>query len=201
MPDVTNIFRLIEQGKVPEARAALANFPRGDVEANRLRLIVRNLILRKSQRQAKVAEFLAEAGSDVRLRVAAARLGGTVPQLATASPPESFEALLAVLAGGDLRAGLARLRRVPGYAELAQGWMAVLRGDLSQASASFARVPAAERRRALCGQAVVAALSGHTVIAAELAARYDITDEGGRRPPSHRGALGAPREPSTVVVR
>ena len=46
-----------------------------------------------------------------------------------------------------------------------------------------------------------AELSGHTVIAAELAARYGITDEGGRRPPSHRGVLGAPREPSTAVVR
>lgn len=44
-------------------------------------------------------------------------------------------------------------------------------------------------------------LSGHTVIAAELAERYGITDEGGRRPPSHRDALGAPREPSSVVVR
>lgn len=47
----------------------------------------------------------------------------------------------------------------------------------------------------------LAELSGHTVIAAELAARYGITDEGGRRPPSHRDALGAPREPSSVVVR
>lgn len=44
-------------------------------------------------------------------------------------------------------------------------------------------------------------LSGRTLIAAELGARYGITDEGGRRPPSHREALGAPREPSPVVVR
>lgn len=44
-------------------------------------------------------------------------------------------------------------------------------------------------------------LSGRTVIGAELAARYGITDAGGRRPPSHREALGAPREPSSVVVR
>lgn len=43
-------------------------------------------------------------------------------------------------------------------------------------------------------------LSGHTLIGAELATRYGITD-GGRRPPSHREALGSPREPSTVVVR
>ncbi|MGB9306694.1 MAG: SDR family NAD(P)-dependent oxidoreductase [Mycobacterium sp.] len=43
-------------------------------------------------------------------------------------------------------------------------------------------------------------LSGQTMIGAELADRYDIIDEGGRHPPSHRH-LGAPREPSTVVVR
>nr|WP_134429165.1 SDR family NAD(P)-dependent oxidoreductase [Mycobacterium ulcerans] len=44
-------------------------------------------------------------------------------------------------------------------------------------------------------------LSGQTVIGAELAERYGITDEGGRHPPSHRHILGAPRTPSTVVVR
>ena len=44
-------------------------------------------------------------------------------------------------------------------------------------------------------------MSGHTVIGAELAERYGITDEGGRRPPSHREMLGAPREPSSIIVR
>ncbi|CAA0134809.1 3-oxoacyl-[acyl-carrier-protein] reductase FabG [Mycolicibacterium vanbaalenii] len=44
-------------------------------------------------------------------------------------------------------------------------------------------------------------LSGHTVIGAELAQRYGITDEGGRRPPSHRDMLGHPRQPSSVIVR
>jgi NAD(P)-dependent dehydrogenase (short-subunit alcohol dehydrogenase family) len=44
-------------------------------------------------------------------------------------------------------------------------------------------------------------LSGHTLIGAELAERYGITDEGGRRPPSHREMMGAPRAPSSVVVR
>jgi NAD(P)-dependent dehydrogenase (short-subunit alcohol dehydrogenase family) len=47
----------------------------------------------------------------------------------------------------------------------------------------------------------LAALSGRTLIAAELATRYGITDEGGRRPPSHREMLGSPREPSSVVIR
>ncbi len=36
---------------------------------------------------------------------------------------------------------------------------------------------------------------------AEAAAGYGITDNGGRVPPSHRGMLGAPREPSAVIVR
>lgn len=47
----------------------------------------------------------------------------------------------------------------------------------------------------------LAELSGHTVIGAEIAHRYGITDEDGRQPPSHRGMMGAPREPSSVVVR
>jgi NAD(P)-dependent dehydrogenase (short-subunit alcohol dehydrogenase family) len=47
----------------------------------------------------------------------------------------------------------------------------------------------------------LAELSGHSLIGAELATRYGITDEDGRRPPSHRQMLGAPREPSAVVMR
>jgi len=47
----------------------------------------------------------------------------------------------------------------------------------------------------------LADVSGQTVIAAELAAQYGITDEGGRTPPSHRDMLGEPRIPSSVVVR
>jgi NAD(P)-dependent dehydrogenase (short-subunit alcohol dehydrogenase family) len=47
----------------------------------------------------------------------------------------------------------------------------------------------------------LAELSGQTVIGAELATRYGITDSGGRRPPSHRDTLGAPRTPSSVIVR
>lgn len=54
---------------------------------------------------------------------------------------------------------------------------------------------------ALYRDPAVAELSGRALIAAEVAERYGITDEAGRRPPSHREMLGAPREPSTVVVR
>ncbi len=53
---------------------------------------------------------------------------------------------------------------------------------------------------ALYGDPALDELSGQTFIGAELAERYGITDEGGRRPPSHRH-LAEPRVPSTVVVR
>ena len=47
----------------------------------------------------------------------------------------------------------------------------------------------------------LAELSGQTLIGAEIATRDGITDVDGRQPPSHRSVLGAPRIPSTVVVR
>ena len=54
---------------------------------------------------------------------------------------------------------------------------------------------------ALYRDPALAELNGHTVIGAELAVRYGITDAEGRQPVSHREMLGAPREPSSVVVR
>jgi NAD(P)-dependent dehydrogenase (short-subunit alcohol dehydrogenase family) len=54
---------------------------------------------------------------------------------------------------------------------------------------------------ALFRDPAIAELSGRTVIGAELARRYGITDEDGRQPPSHREMLGAPREPSPTIVR
>ena len=43
--------------------------------------------------------------------------------------------------------------------------------------------------------------SGRTLISAELALEYGISDADGRQPPSHRETLGSPREPSSVVIR
>ncbi len=159
MANLKHILDLLEHGKVAEARAALAAVPRSDPDGERLRQRVRDLMLRKFQRQAKVAEFLAEAGPDPRLRLAGARLAGTLAELAAAAPNQPW-GQLAGWASGDLRAGLASLRRLPDHAELAQGWMAVLRGDLAQAVEQFTRTPAGQQRRAQCGLAVAAALGG-----------------------------------------
>ena len=43
-------------------------------------------------------------------------------------------------------------------------------------------------------------LSGQTLISAEAARRYGITEEGGREPPSYRDMLGAPRLPHPAKV-
>lgn len=54
---------------------------------------------------------------------------------------------------------------------------------------------------ALARDPALGELSGQTLIGAELAMRYGVTDEDGRRPPSHRDVLGAPRTPHPAIVR
>lgn len=54
---------------------------------------------------------------------------------------------------------------------------------------------------ALYGDPALMELSGQTLIGAELAHRYGITDAGGKVPPSYREALGAPRTPHPAIVR
>jgi hypothetical protein len=76
-------------------------------------------------------------------------------------------------------------------------------GDALARTAAHAETPEFIGRviDALYRDPALAELSGQTLIAAELAMRYGITDVDGRQPPSHREMLGAPRVPSTVVVR
>lgn len=45
------------------------------------------------------------------------------------------------------------------------------------------------------------ALSGQTLIGAELALRYGLADEGGKQPPSYRTMLGEPRTPHPAIVQ
>jgi NAD(P)-dependent dehydrogenase (short-subunit alcohol dehydrogenase family) len=53
---------------------------------------------------------------------------------------------------------------------------------------------------ALAGDPELMSLSGQTLISAEVAHRYGITEDGGREPPSYRGMLGEPRRPHPAKV-
>ncbi len=53
---------------------------------------------------------------------------------------------------------------------------------------------------ALASDPELMSLSGQTLISAEVAHRYGITEEGGREPPSYRGMLGEPRRPHPAKV-
>lgn len=53
---------------------------------------------------------------------------------------------------------------------------------------------------ALACDPAVMSVSGQTLISAEAARRYGITEEGGREPPSYRETLGAPRVPHPAKV-
>ena len=54
---------------------------------------------------------------------------------------------------------------------------------------------------ALYDDAKLMEMSGQTLIGAELAANYGITEDGGRTPPSYREMLGAPRVAHPAIVR
>ncbi len=54
---------------------------------------------------------------------------------------------------------------------------------------------------ALYADPEITSLSGQTLIGAELAQRYGITDDAGKQPPSYREMLGAPRVPHPAIVR
>ena len=53
---------------------------------------------------------------------------------------------------------------------------------------------------AIAGDSQGDELSGHTLITAEIAERYGISDKGGKQPPSYREMLGSPREPNPAIV-
>jgi NAD(P)-dependent dehydrogenase (short-subunit alcohol dehydrogenase family) len=53
---------------------------------------------------------------------------------------------------------------------------------------------------ALASDPELMSLSGQTLISAEVAHRYGITEEGGREPPSYREMLGEPRQPHPAKV-
>ncbi len=53
---------------------------------------------------------------------------------------------------------------------------------------------------ALLNDPALASLSGQTLVTAELAPGYGISEEGGRLPPSYREQLGAPRVPNPARV-
>jgi hypothetical protein len=55
--------------------------------------------------------------------------------------------------------------------------------------------------RAIADDPEVMTLSGQTLIGAEIAKRYAITDDGGVEPPSYREMLGEPRIPHPAIVR
>ena len=76
------------------------------------------------------------------------------------------------------------------------------RADQYEAFLAQAETPEFNGRviHALLNDPALAALSGQTLITAELAAGYGISEEGGRMPPSYREQLGEPRVPHPARV-
>jgi hypothetical protein len=78
-----------------------------------------------------------------------------------------------------------------------------LRPDQYKNFAQMAETPEFTGRliAALYADPELMSLSGQTLIGAELADRYAMTDTDGRKPPSHRPFLGDPRVAHPAIVR
>lgn len=76
------------------------------------------------------------------------------------------------------------------------------RADQYEAFLAQAETPEFNGRviHALLNDPALASLSGQTLVTAELAPGYGISEEGGRLPPSYREQLGAPRVPNPARV-
>ncbi len=141
--------RALAEGRIDEARRLAAALKSAhDPAVKRIIVRLRDLDLRKHLRQNRFEDFRREAGSAQALRLVVARSQGPAAITALAQVVPAADAgssdpqgrLAAAIANPDLRAGLAILRRLPGLAGVAEGWMAVLRGDLTRAEAAFTAV-------------------------------------------------------------
>lgn len=76
------------------------------------------------------------------------------------------------------------------------------RGDEYKGFMAVAETPAFNGRviHALASDPALSRKSGQTLVTAELALEYGITDEGGKQPPSYREQLGEPRIPHPARV-
>ena len=124
--------------------------------------MVDELLLRKLQRQRKIEDFTRAAGRIPGLQLAAARLRGpeALRDLASNTVVPAGDRELATWASGDLRAGLMALRRHSGCAEVAEGWLLLLKGEAERALARFEAGAAIQPRRAAAGATVALAVLG-----------------------------------------
>lgn len=165
---LAKIEKLLVQGQAGDARKSLSGLPAADPAVRALQLRVRELLLRKAQRQGKIKEFAAEAGARPGLRLALARLGGREGLAACAAEPGVSTATRerAAWALGEPATALKELRSRPDSRDWAEGWLLLLRQDWARAAAAFARaVAAGGGRRAALGLALAQGCAGDTAAA------------------------------------
>ncbi|TVR41292.1 MAG: hypothetical protein EA402_13025, partial [Planctomycetota bacterium] len=151
---IPSITELLAQGKVPQARKAIAALPKQDPQRAALLSRVNDLDLRKAQRQAKVKDFVALAGPEQQLALARMQGPQALNALAQSDHPDAPRA--AVAAATDAAALRKALRRLPGPAELGLGFAALVAGDLQRAEQAFQAAVSVDARRAQLGLALCA---------------------------------------------
>ncbi len=150
------------QGNFNQTIACLKKIPdaQTDAEIQKLMLLCLQKLARKYWRQDKPQEFdqiIKQLGPQKHLELAYARLKGkdALEKLTTSTDITSKLAWCYLQADTDLKTALLTLRQEPNLKLMAEGWLALLKGDHERAMQSFQNAEAANPLSAKIGQGVV----------------------------------------------
>ena len=155
-------FRSLKQGDFVRAKILLEKLlNQGDRSVQNSYNLAKEELLRRYWRQGKVDELQTEAGDSSSLVLAIARLSGkeSLQEMANSSHKDAFLAKLSL--EPSLKTALLQMRQMPGWKEMAEGWLSLLKRDLVKARESFTLAIAYHSQRAEIALFIVDALEGN----------------------------------------
>ena len=169
-PREQNILRekaahYFEQGNLTQALKLYTQLKEvGDLAAEEKCEACQLQLLRKYWRQAKPDSFTAlaqEMQVEAPLQLALCRLQGKEALEKLALENQTLPSLLAhYFLHPEVKNALQAMRQAPGLRDIAEGWLAILKGDASRASESFAKACGLQPARAKIGLGVAFLLQG-----------------------------------------
>ena len=162
--DLQKANRCLKQGQFIQAKELFQKCIQSvGVEAKRGYAQAVEALLKRYFRQGKTEALMQEAKGDTRVALAIARLRGPreLELFANMNHEEAWLAKLSMQA--SVKEALVHMRQVEGFKELAEGWLALIKKDISRAATSFKAALSKQPLRAQLGLAILDVLEGRFV--------------------------------------
>lgn len=151
--EITQAFYLLDQGNLIQAKKLFEALAKeGEEQAHSGLQKTYNELTRKYWRQGKIAEMQKIAPENAQIALARIQGKNALHEVAS-SNPEKFFAVLSLK--NSPKEALFSLQEIPGYKEIAQGWLFLLNQDFVQAEQSFQNALASQPKRAKIGLALL----------------------------------------------